>query len=167
MVPWLPWICSVHPSRGDKGALCELAVGLAVHDILAISWRSCDLQQSCRNLWYPRLWSKIGMCHISDQIHLLISFLTMIFAVHIVHRQAGLFPHELPQSKWLSAPCNRKPCAWKCHHPNRAGAQFPCRKCQQLYEEEPKCLGVRICRGLGVFRCRFAEFTPVKFQQRA
>lgn len=51
----------------------------------------------------------------------------MTFAVHIVHRQAGLFPHELPQSKWLSAPCNRKPCAWKCHHPNRAGAQFPCR----------------------------------------
>lgn len=131
-MPWLPWICSVHPSRGDKGALCELAVGLAVHDILAVSWRSCDLQQSCRNLWYLRLWSKIGMCHISDQIHLLILFLTMTFAVHIVHRQAGLFPRELPQSKQLSAPCNRKPCAWKCHHPNRAGAHFPDRGKMQM-----------------------------------
>lgn len=72
------------------------------------------------------------MCHISGQIHLLILFLTMTFAVHVVHRQAGLFPHGLPPSKRLSAPCNRKPCAWKCHHPNRAGAQFPDRGKMQM-----------------------------------
>lgn len=164
-MPWLPWICLVHPSRGDKGALCELAVGLAVHDILAISWRSCDLQQSCRNLWYPRLWSKIGMCHILDQIHLLILFLTMTFAVHIVHRQAGLFPRGLPPNKRLSAPCNLV--HGSATTQTELGLSFHADKRQQLYEEEPKCLGVRICRGLGVFRCRFAEFTPVKFQQRA
>lgn len=30
IVPWLPWVCSVHPSQGDKGAVCELAVRLAM-----------------------------------------------------------------------------------------------------------------------------------------